>query len=124
MSTLSLVYKTHSGDLKAAQYIDAAGRHLSARDTVTITPRIKSATKTHRKRKSNLKVRWSAFIFVLFGSQQTKAALATSLSLSQFRGPLADLPSLSLTMSLAHLDSGAAATYHVDEPSAVLPLLI
>lgn len=66
---LSSVYKTRREDLKATQYIDAAGRHLSARDTVTITPRIKSVTNTQRQRKSNFKERRSAFIFVSVGWQ-------------------------------------------------------
>lgn len=118
---LSSVYKTRSEDLKAAQYIDAAGRHLSARDTVTITPRIKSVTKTQRQRKSNLKERWSAFIFVLFGLQLPKAAPATSLPLPELPRPLTDWPSVSPSHQPGSSLLGAAATCRVDKPSAVLP---
>lgn len=75
---LSSVYKTRREDLKATRYIDAAGRHLSARDTVTITPRIKSVTKTQRQRKSNFKERWSTFIFVSVGGQLLTASQSLS----------------------------------------------
>lgn len=73
---LSSVYKAHREDLKAAQYIDAAKGHLSACDTVTITPRIKSVTKTQRQRKTKFyKECWSTFIFLLFVWQLLMEAL-------------------------------------------------